>query len=181
MPYRYVAIFGDGEGPPGLVPRWCTGKVSVFASEETPTVTIPGGGILIGRLFRNDGTPLDVEAQFPALANRRQLRDFVLGHCWGEYVLFQPGTDGRAEVTILRGRSGGVAAVYFVDSVEQVATPDIALAADHRLYRTHIDWEFLARCLVYPFMVTQRTGLSEIRELLPGSLLHVLSAATATE
>lgn len=181
MPYRYVAIFGDGEGPPGLVPRWCTGKVSVFASEETPTVTIPGGGILIGRLFRNDGTPLDGEAQFPALANRRQLRDFVLGHCWGEYVLFQPGTGGRAEVTILRDPSGGVPCVYSVESEPRFATSDISIATGHQLYRKHIDWEFLAHCLVYPYMVTQRTGLSGIRELLPGSLLHVTGSVTATE
>jgi asparagine synthase (glutamine-hydrolysing) len=193
MPYRYIAILGDrrcGEvigdagpalGRSGLMPRLLTDGIGLFASGDTPALTIPGGGILVGRLFREDGMPLRDAGDFPDCPDHRRFREFLLRRCWGEYVLFQPDTNDPASVTVMRDPSGGVPCVYSLEREPCFATSDISLATDHGICRRRIDWEFIAHCLVYPYMMTQRTGLSGVRELLPGSTLRVRGPNTVFE
>jgi asparagine synthase (glutamine-hydrolysing) len=194
MPYRYIAILGDRNGDgdamrnaepvlrkSGLLPRLRTDAIDLFASEETPTLAIPGGNLLVGRVFREDGTPFQSAGDLPDSLDQRQLRDFLLKRCWGEYVLMQSSADDDADVIIMRDPSAGVPCVYSPGPGPRFATSDISLATHHGLYRKHIDWDFIARCLLYPHQMTQRTALTGVRELLPGCLLRVQGAEIAVE
>lgn len=193
MPYYYLAILGGRNcssdairntelvlGKSGLLPRLCTQSVSLFTSAETPTLSVPGNSVLVGRVFRHDGTPYRDGAEFPDSLDQQQFRDFLLNHCWGDYVLLQSSPDGASTI-IMRDPSGGVPCVYSAGPEPRFVTSDISLATDHGLYRKHIDWEFIGQSLIYPHQMTQRTALTDIRELLPGGLLHLRGAGIAFE
>lgn len=194
MSYCYLAILGGRRcgddairstglelGKSGLLPRLSTDSVELFVSAETPTLSLSGGGVLVGCIFRKDGTPLRNAEDLPDLPDRQQLRDFLLNHFWGEYVLVQPGADDTAGTIIMRDPSGGVPCVYSAGPEPRFVTSDISLAADHDLYRKHIDWDFIAQSLIYPHQMTQRTALTGIHELLPGGLLRVRGDEIAFE
>jgi len=194
MPYRYLALLsgrnGDSEavlktqltlGKSALVPRLCTGSLVLFVSAETPTLSVPGNNVLVGRVFRNDGTPLKEGSEFPDSLDQQQLRHFLLNHCWGDYVLLQSSGGSSADATIMRDPSGGVPCVYSVGSEPRFVTSDISLATEHGLHRRQIDWDFIAQCLIYPHQVTQSTALTDVRELLPGGLLRFRGRDVALE
>src|SRR5690606_22759104 len=111
MPYRYLAILDpDGHGHDGdattlencgLVSEG-PGAMRLFASADTPTLATPDGGILIGRLFGEDGTPVRRTTDLPAIVSPAEFRKFVLKRCWGEYVLFQPDSAEAGAITITR-------------------------------------------------------------------------------
>ncbi len=185
MPHRYIAILGGQSRScdvkrnagsmlreAGLQPRLLADSIDVFATEETPTLSIPGGSLLVGRIFRHDGTPLRSADEFPGPLNQHQLREFLLRHCWGEYVLVQPSADGTAGAIIMRDPSGGVPCFYSSGPESRFATSDISLATRHGLFRKSIDWDFIAQFLVYPHHMTKRTAVVGVTELLPGFLLH---------
>lgn len=193
MAYRYIAIVGEREGAcaienagpalgrSGLTPVLVTDSVALFVSEDTPILAVPGGGVLVGHVFQKDGTPFGCAEDFPQLANRSRLREFLMTQCWGDYVLFQPATTVAADPTVMRDPSGGVPCVYSLDIGAGFATSDISLAIDIGLYRKQIDWDFIAHCLVYPYIPTERTGLSGVRELMPGSMIRVRGPRTVLE
>lgn len=189
MPYRYLAVLDpDGRGDDGatalgdcvLVSRG-SDAIRLYASAGTPTLATPDGGFLVGRVFGEDGTPLRTVTDLPAIVNPAEFRKFVLERCWGEYVLFQSGPGGAAPATITRDPSGGVACVCSTEGRTRFATSDISLATRHGLYRKRIDWDYIAHCLLYPHMISERTGLAGIRELLPGRMLRVTQAASDCE
>ena len=192
MSYRYLAILENGQAgnsatrnaspalqQSGLLPRLVTDSISMFAPEDTPTMLIPGGSILVGHLFREDGTPLRQAEELPDSLNQVQLRAFVVNHCWGEYVLIQSSQNGNSgpELAITRDPSGGVPCFYSPGTQPRFATSDISLATKHGLYQKQIDWDFITHCLLYPHLMTPRTSLAGIRELLPGCILHVRASS----
>lgn len=194
MPYSYLAILGGQDrssdaarsmrfrlGKSGLLPRLCTESVTLFATAETPTLLASRNSVLVGRVFRTDGTPLRDGAAFPASLDQQQLREFLMEHCWGDYVLLQSSPGGTADTIVMRDPSGGVPCFYSTGPELRFLTSDVSLATEHGLHRKHIDWEFIAQCLIYPHQVTQGTALTGIRELLPGSLLRLCDAEIATE
>jgi asparagine synthase (glutamine-hydrolysing) len=188
MPYRYLVVLEDGHAGNGaacsadpalrhlgLLPRLMTDSVSVLAPADTPTMLIPGGDILVGHLFMADGTPLGHAQQLPVAMSQAQLRAFVVNHCWGDYVLIQSSRNGSRgpELTITRDPSGGVRCVYASSEQRAFATSDLPFATQCGLYHRRIDWDFIAHCLVYPHLMTARTGLAGVRELLPGHTLQL--------
>lgn len=185
MPYPYLAVI-DGQGPTGsaaerlasklhgtgLLPRHSLGAVTLFAGEKTPTLLLPGDGILVGHLFSAEGEPVRNAEQLPQIMTPPQILSYILEHCWGEYILIQPGHGPGMDRKMIftRDPSGGVPCVYSLDEGSFV-TSDISLAISLGLYRKRIDWEFITHCLLFPHAMTHRTGLSQIQELLPGTSL----------
>src|SRR5690606_12869242 len=98
------------------------------------------------------------------------VRAFVLEQCWGEYVLMQRDHDGTEIIT--RDPSGGMPCIYSTGEGTSFITSDITLATSLGLYTKRIDWDFIAHRLTYPYLKTERTALSCIRELLPGCVLR---------
>lgn len=189
MPYRYLATLDpDGHADDdATTPENCglvsggPGAMRLFASADTPTLLTPDGGILVGRLFGADGTPVRRTTDLPMIVSPAQFRRFVLERCWGEYVLFQAEATAAPAITITRDPSGGVACVCSLEHAPRFVTSDISLATQHGLYRKRIDWDYIAHCLLYPHMVSQRAGLAGIRELLPGCLIRVTGMAWDSE
>ncbi|HUW52962.1 MAG TPA: asparagine synthase C-terminal domain-containing protein [Rhodanobacter sp.] len=187
MSYRYLALIDasrrwDLANLPGIETalrmvgmqeRFTSGSIRLFLSEETPCQPLHGGGFAIGHLFSHTFSPLDAIAHLSAFPDGKRLREHIVANCWGEYLLVQSDERLGADTIVTRDPSGGVPCVYSLRNGSGFITSNISLATRLELYRTRIDWAFLAQCLTYPNLKTRRTGLADICELLPGSSLNI--------
>ena len=187
--YRYIALLhtrGNNAGnsiedesllAAGLRRVAAIGNYSVHASADTPVLRIASGAIVIGHIFwRDNSAPVDEPLPF-ATVRPRDLVDRLIRQCWGEYVLLQGGRGDR--LTILRDPSGGAGCVY--SCTGSFVTSDISLATRAGLFSRQVDWDFIRDTLAYPHLKTGRTGLSGLRELLPGRKLQVSRQDLATD
>jgi asparagine synthase (glutamine-hydrolysing) len=158
----------------------CTGA-TLFASQDTPTLRIPGGGIIIGHVFLRDGTPLREESDFITSLVPGSAGSSLIGQCWGEYLLVQPAVDDASPLCMTRDPSGGVPCIHSFSDGCGFATSDISIATRLNLYERRIDWNFIAHFLAYTYVKSERTGLSRIRELLPGCTLRLHGTEPAVE
>lgn len=165
----------------GLKKRHACAGATLFASRETPTLRIPGGGVIVGHLFLRDGTPLREESAFITSLAPESACSSLLRQCWGEYLLVQPAADDGLQPCITRDPSGGVPCIHSFSDGSGFATSDISIATRLHLYERRIDWNFIAHFLAYTYVKSERTGLSRIRELLPGCTLRLHGAEPAVE
>lgn len=192
MIWRYIVLVGgDGRQQAhaeqnvllhglGLECRFSQGAARLFVSRETPTLSIPGHGVVIGQLFTADGQPVTTAQLSTQIRDVAELEKYLLDNYWGEYILLlASGTDGHL-VRILRDPSGGIPCVFSIHGETGFITSSISLAVRLNLYRKEIDWEYISHGLTFPYLRTMSTGFSEISELLPGCSLHVdeISATT---
>lgn len=184
MNCRYIALIGSVErraGPDnldvetsllklGLRHRLTLGSIRLFASEDTPALPVPGGGMVIGHLFSRDGATIHSD-----LPSSIRVREHLLEKTWGEYLLFQPATNGDGSITIMRDPScsGGLACIYSLQSGSGFITSDISLATSLSIYRRRIDWDATAHFLMHPNKMRRRTTLADVVELLPGCALRL--------
>ncbi|WP_140909464.1 asparagine synthase-related protein [Cognatiluteimonas lumbrici] len=157
----------------GMQERHSCAGATLYASPGTPTLRVPGGGIVIGHLFRPDGMPLHEQSAALASLDANDAGRWLARNCWGEYLLVQPARDNGLGPCITRDPSGGVACVHSIRDAAGFATSDISIAERLGLFERRVDRDFIAQFLAYPYMKSARTGLSGIRELLPGCTLHV--------
>lgn len=185
MCYRYLALTDDSgiqvTGPLralGMKPRCRVKQLVLFASEETPVLPLPRGGFVLGDLYHRDGSPTMDLSVLQHLPTQRKLRQYLLDHYWGEYLLFQPADEGSDGITLMRDPSGGIACAYSLR--QEFITSDLSIPSRLGLHHDRIDWEFVSHCLVYPYTKISRTGIAGISELLPGCMLSINGRATAT-
>ncbi len=157
------------------------GAARVFTSRQTPTLRFPGGGLLIGDLYRRDGHPVfdgDMLSNIPAGA--AALRRHIIEHCWGDYVLVLPGDDDSIAVGVTRSPSPAcdLQCVHAVRDGRGFVTSDIGLAGRLGLHEQHVDFDAIAHRLTYPSLKTSRTALHGVAELLPGETMHVRARST---
>lgn len=194
MGYRYLALLGDRQYDygharhaetalieAGMSLRHASGAFKLFAAKETPILHLPNGGVLIGYLFRRDGTLVLDATQIPAFSRSEEVHRHLLNNFWGEYLLFQPIVGSPQRMTISRDPSGGVMCFYSLHEDAGFVTSHIAFATEAGLYRNKIDWDYITRFLTYPYQKTRRTGLSGVSELLPGCTVRVTAAEPITE
>jgi len=182
MDYHYIILLGD-ESPEthalavpdaalrsaGMQCRFASASAKLFASSDTPTLSIPDQGLIIGQIFTKDGQ-LVTNAQSFAQATD-EIASHLLQNHWGEYLaLHVDGNDGR-DLTLLRDPSGGVPCVYSIENGSGFITSDISLAIELGLYRRQVDWHAIAHSLNFPYLRTERTALQDVSELLPGCML----------
>lgn len=187
MCYRYIALINRSIGnaddsghqladtlrAAGMEPRSRMGRLTLFAPKETPTLPVPGGGILLGDLYDAGGKPVKALESPQHLSTQSALRQHLLDRYWGEYLLFQPAEEGIGNITLMRDPSGGMACAYSLQDDSGFITSDLSIASCIGLYRERIDWDFVSRCLIYPHLKVSRTGLAGISELLPGCMLSI--------
>lgn len=187
MCYRYIALidrsignaddrgrqFAETLRDAGMEPRSRMGRLALFVHKETPTLSLPGGGILLGDLYDAGGKPVKDLASLQHLSTQSALRQHLLDRYWGEYLLFQPAEEGIGNITVMRDPSGGMACAYSLQDDSRFITSDLSIASRIGLYRDRIDWDFVSRCLIYPRLKVSRTGLAGISELLPGCILSI--------
>jgi len=151
----------------GLQERHASAGARLFAAPGTPTLRLSDGGTAIGHVFRRDGA---------RILDPLQLQDGF----WGEYLLVESGAHGDTEVRITRDASGGVACVYCISNGSGFVTSDISIATRLGLYEKRVDWDFVAHFLAYPYVKSERTALTGIREVLPGTTLCVRDRLVST-
>lgn len=159
----------------GLRVRYAAGTMTLFGSEDISVLSLPGGGILIGSLFTHEGDALNDIEGFPEYSSHSQTRKHILENYWGSYLIVQPEAQGPGNFTITRAPSaaGNLPCVYSIGNESGFLTSDISLAIRTNLYRKRIDWDFMVHRLKYPGIKTQRTGLADVAELLPGCSLSL--------
>ncbi len=157
-----------------LVPL--AGPVTLFISPETPVLAL-AGGLVIGHLFSNEGCPITADA-LRAHAGQ-DLASYLLKHCWGEYLLLRTQAKTAPALDVMREPSGGVPCFHHVVAGIGFITSDVSLAHGLGLHSGEVDWDFIAHALAYPYVNTARTGLIDMRELLPGSALALRGTAAS--
>lgn len=162
----------------GLERRWESSHAQLFASNRTPTLISPEGNIVIGHLF--DDNFKRVTSDSSSSVGDGAITKNALRSCWGEYLFLQQDADRPVRIRIDRDPSGGVPCVYSTREPVSFVTSDISLAIALGIAEKHIDWTHIASSLVYPRLRCGRTGLSDIRELLPGCSLTVEDSAART-
>nr|WP_197253359.1 asparagine synthase C-terminal domain-containing protein [Paenibacillus dendritiformis] len=187
MGYSYIAVIGpDGEyekhfrrptdtafGDLGLQHRYTCGPIKLFTAKGTPTLVIPGQGIVIGHLFSADGSRVERLDNLSNLVSPAEIRTYFLEHYWGEYLLIQADPEAPHGGWLMRDPSGGFPCVYSLRGPLGFVTSDISLATRLNIYRKRIDWDFIAYNLTCPHLKTERTGLIDIWELMPGFSLQL--------
>ena len=154
MSYRFLALI-NGHGlqkdtttsaeaglrDEGMTPCLTLDSIKVFVSSDTPTLTLPAGGIAIGDMFTEKRAPFSIE-RFPTFASCAQIRSYVLEHCWGEYLLILPEAAHPGGFSILRDPSGRVEA-HAADLIE--AKADYRVGADGALRAAEVHGRRLDR------------------------------------
>jgi len=158
----------------GMRVRYASGALTLFGTEDISTLPLPGDGILIGRLFTQDGIAVNDGARLQGLTDPRQIQKHILETYWGSYLIIQPDAQDPSAFTMTRAPSaaGNLPCVWSIRSGAGFLTSDVSLAIRTCLYRKRINWDFIAHRLRYPGLKTQRTGLTELAELLPGCVLR---------
>lgn len=196
MSYRYIALLGSERlhqdalsriefllRSQGLSERLSNGAVRLFASKDTPTLTVAGSGVIVGHLFSRSGARISDPRDLPPALTGPGMRKYLLERCWGGYVLIQPSDDNMGVIAMRDpSPSGEMPCIYALGRDDTAfVTSDLTLACDVDLYRKRVDWDFIAHRLIYPHVKTARTGLSGVRELLPGCLLRIHPSGASTE
>jgi asparagine synthase (glutamine-hydrolysing) len=191
--YRYIALlrrhhtYATGDGSDidhalqeiGLQHKLAWGHIELYASDDTPVLSLPPYSALIGHVFSRDGhSPID-SAKLVSASSRGELAKHAINELWGEYLLIHvPGGDQDATV-VMRDPSGGVDCVYSLRG--GFVTSDISIATHAHLYTKEIDWDLIRNNLIYPHLKTGRTGLVGLSELLPGCRLDIRGDGTTIE
>jgi asparagine synthase (glutamine-hydrolysing) len=152
-----------------MVCQLVSAVAKVFVPARTPILHIPGRGLLIGRAFNRNGTPLHQHLEFSGSA--RDIMQRLLKTTWGEYIAVLFNNPESDEITVLRDPSGGIPCVYSLVGGEGFITSDIGLAVEMGLYRRQVDWDGLTHTLNFPYLRVPRTALRNVNELLPGNTL----------
>lgn len=189
--YRYIALLGwrrgsiDGTGIDhalrgiGLQPKPTLGNIVLYASADTPILVLPSGDTLVGHVFPRGGHTSIDGAETSLSCSRGRPAGQVIDRFWGEYLLLHAPQGDADAITIMRDPSGGVDCVYSLH--DGFITSDISIATHARLFTKEIDWDFIRSNLIYPHLKTGRTGISGLRELLPGCQLDIRGDETSTK
>jgi asparagine synthase (glutamine-hydrolysing) len=192
MDNDYIAILAPAQGSTGATfpnlpdalnamgmhVRYASGALTLFGTKDLSTLSLPGGGILIGHLFTQDGIAVNDSARLPELSDPTHIRKHILETYWGSYLVIQPDAQGPGAFTMTRTPSaaGNLPCIYSITDGSGFLTSDVSLAIRAHFYRKQVDWDFLVHRLRFPGIKTQRTGLTDLAELLPGCSLSVSGA-----
>jgi len=163
----------------GMRVRYASGSMTLFGTDDLPTLSLADGEVLIGCLFTQDGITVDDSSRFPQHSNQAQTRKHILETYWGSYLIIQ---SGAQDLTVTRAPSaaGNLPCIYSINGGYGFMTSDISLAVRAHLYRKQIDWNYIVHRLKYPGIKTQRCGLVDLVELLPGCSLSVSGTEIST-
>ena len=174
---RYAIAFGRGSHRHELGARAAAAELPVRI--ETPDLLLvapagtrflcEGGAILVGQMFASTSGRLgSLPDGLADVLDAAKLHAALDGH-WGNFAFFNAlGEDA----IVYREPSGAVPVYRFGEPHETIFASDADLALTLGLQaRAEVDARFLVHWLQFPFLRTSRTGLTGVREVLPGVLL----------
>lgn len=175
MQGAYLAVYGDAStqavAPPHLREYFAAPSFALYGTPNLKIHRIGGDACLIGELFDHAGKPVD-PAALAMHQGAKQVREHVLRELWGCYLLVQ--MDGAQMVaTLSPTAAGNVPCVYSGNNSRGFLTSNIDLAIEAGCYARRVDWESLGHRLLYSGIKPQNTALAELKELLPGTSLHL--------
>lgn len=167
--FRLKTVFDDG-------------RLQVMTNAETPLTVLPGRrGVILGALFRRAGrggagSLSEAEGdEIEASGGASLLRSH-----WGGYVAFvAPSAVGP--IRILRDPSGAAACYYMERDGAWFMFSDVDLPLCLGWLEPRIDRDFVAHHLAYPNLRTDRTGLTDVGDLLAGARLSLSATGGAVE
>ncbi|MEN5118201.1 asparagine synthase C-terminal domain-containing protein [Luteimonas sp. TWI662] len=175
MQGAYLAVYGDAATQAVALPHlreyFAAPGFALYGTPDLKLCRIGGDACLIGEVFDRDGKPVDPTSL--AIHHKpEQLRNYLLQQLWGCYLLLQ--VDGAQMIaTLSPAAAGNVPCVYSGNNRRGFLTSDISLAIEAGCYERRVDWEALGHRLLYPGIKPQNTALAGLKELLPGTSLHV--------
>jgi asparagine synthase (glutamine-hydrolysing) len=186
MRTRFVALAGSRSAlaracaerawPAQLPPGWSVlfeaGGLLVVGNHGTPTITLPRG-VVVGRLFDGStGAPvLGTDDRFARAVDDTKGRHLIERH-WGSYCAILH--DDLGGHWILRDPSASLPVYATEADGLHCYFSDLATALELRVVvGRDLDAIFLSQWLTFPFLRAERTGLSAVKELLPGTLRRV--------
>lgn len=154
----------------GLTRKYIIGGLTLHTSPATPTLPIPGKGVLIGHLFTRDGNRVTSGSALPAEGSTEVLCRHVVDTLWGEYLLLCAPDHGGGPVVAMRDPcpSAGVPCLYHFGRSGGFLTSHASIPHALGLFDLRIDWDFIAHNLQHPHVKNGQTGFMGLRELLPG-------------
>lgn len=158
----------------GMHVRYASGALTLFGTEGISILSLPAGGILIGRLFTRGGTAVNDSTKLPEFSDSARILKHILENYWGSYLVIQPNTQDPGTFTMTRApaAAGNLPCIWSIHDGAGFLTSDVSLAVQALVYRKQINWDFIAHRLRYPGIKTQRTGFVDLAELLPGCSLR---------
>jgi asparagine synthase (glutamine-hydrolysing) len=180
MATRFLALAGapaalerarEAKGWPAQLPTgWTTlfndDGLLIIGRPETRMLPLARGCVL-GRLFdRASGAPVAQGCDIFGKAVDETRGRHLIERYWGSYcAIVRHGREGH---WVLRDPSATLP-VYFAQAEGvHFYFSDVATALELKVIECHLDPLFLGKWLTFPFLRSERTGLSSVKELLPG-------------
>ena len=140
------------------------GQELLFLTDDRTPLLLTKQAILVGRLFTAGG---EEEKSLPRALESASGAEFKSSRHWGNFILVRCSDSGAS---FYRDPSGSVAAYRLTASDEGIFFSDAGTAlALGLLEGVSIDPRFALHWLQFPFLRTAGTGLSFVREIIPGT------------
>jgi asparagine synthase (glutamine-hydrolysing) len=175
MEARYILLLGVSNGSlearlrmSGMLLKLSSNSAKLFVSKGIDALPVGEHQLIIGRIFDKTGKRKTESstAHLPSAS----LNQHLLENRWGEYLKIH--LDER-ETTLLRDPSGAVPCFYSLTDGRGFITSDVALAFELGLHHRSVDWGTIAHGLEFPYLKSEKTGLTGISELLPGGQMRI--------
>lgn len=127
---------------------------------------LEAGVVVIGAVFPRS----DIGFPLKTASHRRARRDRILEDHWGGYVAL---IDERDHLEVLRDPSGAAPAFWIAQQGLTIIGSSLDDLLEIGAFTPQVDWAAVAGMIAYPQVRTERTGLHQLRELLPGQSLHL--------
>ncbi len=168
-PDGYEALLSAAENI-GLAQKASGTAWTILASPGQRIGQASKGGILIGDLFRRDGSRADLErVGWPSGTSPSDIEAELGRDFWGRYLAVIE--DDAGALQIYRDPSGGIPCLFLEGGGYDVIVADLMATRRLDLARLQIDWSYLGHHIAYNGARSPRTGLVDVLELLPGQSL----------
>lgn len=182
MASRFIALTGPGAAArekaheglfrrSGLIAAVRSPNHGIWVSTQSDVVPLENGrGAILGPLFRGYAPPIRVEklAADEARDIERTSGRFLIENYWGGYVAFLL---NGGDLEIVRDPSGAMPCYdMLIDKAgTRVVFSDVETLQAAGFDTAGIDWEGLRRLLIAYDLRTERTALSDVKEVLAGT------------
>lgn len=170
MHARYAVAFGRGAHRHALRERASAAGLAIHAdwpgmlllADERTAVITGGQSAVIGQMFTEGGERL--QSLGGTIAEPQQVLN-----CWGNFVFFSGGEDAAA--CAYRDPSGSIPVYHLSGTGGGLFVPDADVAAALGLIEGFAaDPGFAVHWLQFPYLRSSRSGVENVRELLPGTV-----------
>ena len=166
---EHLAHLTQAHPPPvGWVEVHEAGTIAIFCADYTHVIPLPNGqGVLIGDVLTREDHPRRIlsSADLSNLLQQTPSPEGILRSIWGRYVAFLH--DGPTH-RVLRDPSGGLPCYIMATDAGVIQASDARLLVSTIGIKPTIDWNGLLHHLVLDNLLSLRTALAGMKEVLPG-------------